>query len=180
MERRYFSERRKTMSVRDLVPWGRSNQTPSIYRDVEQSPFLSLHREVNRLFDDVMRGFDLTSTFDHLSGVIAGWPNMEISDTGKSLRITAEVPGLDEKDIELLLEDGVLTLRGEKKSEAEDKERQFSERFYGRFERRIAVGPDIEQDKVDASFKNGILTVTLPKSERAQSKAKRIDINRSS
>jgi HSP20 family protein len=71
----------------------------------------------------------------------------------------------------------VLTLRGEKKSETEDKERQFSERFYGRFERQISVGPDIEQDKVNASFKNGVLNVILPKTERAQSKAKRIAIH---
>lgn len=169
------------MSVRDLIPFGRSNnQTPSVYRDVEQSPFLSLHREVNRLFDDVFRGFELPSTLGRFSSLGSGWPNVEISDNDKDLRITAEVPGLEEKDIDLLLEDGVLTLRGEKKSETEDKERQFSERFYGRFERRIAVGPDIEQDKVNASFKNGVLTVTLPKTERAQSNAKRITINGSS
>jgi len=166
------------MSVRDLIPWGRSgNQAPSVYREFEQSPFLSLHREVNRLFDNVFRGLELPSTFGRVSSVGANWPNVEISETSKELRITAEVPGLEEKDIEVLLEDDVLTLRGEKKSEIEDKERQFSERFYGRFERRIAVGPDIEQDKVNASFKNGVLTVTLPKTERAQSKAKRIAIN---
>ncbi len=166
------------MSVRDLIPFGRSNnQTPSVYRDVEQNPFLSLHREVNRLFDDVFRGFELPSTLGRFSGLGTSWPNMEISNADKEIRISAEVPGLEEKDIELLLEDGVLTLRGEKKSGTEDKERQFSERFYGRFERQIAVGPDIQQDKVTASFKNGVLTVTLPKTERAQSKAKRIAIN---
>jgi HSP20 family protein len=168
------------MSVRDLIPWGRSSsQAPSVYRDLEQSPFLSLHREVNRLFDDVFRGFDLPSNFARFPSVGAGWPNVEISDTDKELRVTAEVPGLDDKDIEVVLEEGVLTIRGEKKSEAEDKERRFSERFYGRFERRIGVGSDVEQDKVGASFKNGVLTVTLPKTERAQSKGKRIAINAS-
>ena len=168
------------MGMRDLIPFGRNDRTPSVYRDVEQSPFLSLHREMNRLFDDVFRGLELPSGFTRFSGAGTTWPNIEISDTEKELRITAEVPGLEEKDIELLLDDGILTLRGEKKSETEDKERQFSERFYGRFERRISVGPDIEQDKVDASFKNGIITVTLPKTERAQSKAKRITISGSS
>jgi len=166
------------MSVRDLIPWGRSgNPAPGVYRDLEQSPFLSLHREVNRLFDDVFRGLELPSALGRFPSVGASWPNVEIADTDKALRITAEVPGLEEKDIELLLEDGVLTLRGEKKSETEDKERQFSERFYGQFERRIAVGSDVEQDKVSASFRNGVLTVTLPKAERAQSRAKRIAIN---
>jgi HSP20 family protein len=169
------------MSVRDLIPWGRnSSQSPSVYRDVEQSPFLSLHREVNRLFDDVFRGFDSPSGFTRFQSAAAGWPNVEISDGQKELRVTAEVPGLDEKDLELILEDGVLTIRGEKKAEAEDKERRFSERFYGQFERRIGIGSDVEQDKVNASFRNGVLTVILPKTERAQSKGKRIAINGSS
>ena len=92
-------------------------------------------------------------------------------------KVTAEVPGLEEKDVEVLLEDGVLTLKGEKRSETEDKDRQFSERFYGRFERRIPLGYEVEDDNVSADFKNGVLTVALPKTERAQAKAKRIAIN---
>ena len=78
----------------------------------------------------------------------------------------AEVPGLEEKDIEVLLEDGVLTLRGEKKSETEDKDRQFSEHYYGRFERR-GSGREMKQDKVAATFKNGVLKVTLPRRKGA-------------
>jgi HSP20 family protein len=77
----------------------------------------------------------------------------------------------------VLLEDGVLTLRGEKKSETEDTGRQFSERYYGRFERRLALGREVEQDNVAATFKNGVLTVTLPKTAKAQANAKRIAIN---
>ncbi len=90
--------------------------------------------------------------------------------------MTAEVPGLEEKDIEVLLDDGVLTLKGEKRSETEDKEKQFSERYYGRFERRIPLGTEVKEDQVDATFKNGVLTVTLPKTEKAQSQVKRIAI----
>lgn len=91
----------------------------------------------------------------------------------------AEVPGLEENDVEVLLEDGVLTLRGEKKSETEDKDRQFSERYYGRFEGRLALGREVDEDKVAATFKNGVLTVTLPKTEKSQANAKRIEINSS-
>jgi HSP20 family protein len=169
------------MSVRDLIPWGRNNgnQLPSVFRDDDRDPFLSLHREVNRLFDDVFRGFDsrlpALGRFSSFGG--GGWPNVEVSDGEKEIRVTAEVPGLEEKDIEVLLEDGVLTLKGEKRSETEDKDRQFSERFYGHFERRIPLGADVEDDKVSADFKNGVLTVALPKTERAQAKAKRIAIN---
>ena len=86
------------------------------------------------------------------------------------------MPGLEEKDIEVLLNDGVLTLRGEKHSNTEDKDRKFSERYYGHFERRIPLGVEVEEDAVDARFKNGVLTVTLPKSETAQQHVKRITI----
>jgi len=166
------------MSMRDLIPWGKgASQAPTVHRGFEQNPLLSLHREMNRLFDDVFRGFELPSALGRMPGVGMGWPNVEFSETDKELRVTAELPGLEEKDVEVLLADGVLTLRGEKNSETEDKHRQFSERVYGRFERRIAVGSEIEQNKVKAGFKNGVLTVTLPKTEKARSNAKRIAIN---
>ena len=168
------------MSIRDLVPWNRDNgnRAPAVFRDSDRDPFLSLHREMNRLFDDVFRGFDSRlPTFARSSSFGGGWPSVEIADGEKEIRVTAEVPGLEEKDIEVLLEDGVLTLKGEKRSETEDKDKRFSERFYGRFERRIPLGLEIEDDKVSADFHNGVLTVTLPKTERAQTKAKRIAIN---
>ncbi|AZO48879.1 MAG: Hsp20 family protein [Mesorhizobium sp.] len=167
------------MSVRDLIPWSRGNgdQLPSVFRDNDRDPFLSLHREVNRLFDDVFRGFDSSlPALGRASSFGGGWPSVEISDGEKAVKVTAEVPGLEEKDIEVLLDDGVLTLKGEKRSEMEDKDRQFSERYYGRFERRIRLGYEVEEDKIDARFKNGVLTVTLPKTAKAQSQAKRIEI----
>ncbi|MFG1192672.1 Hsp20/alpha crystallin family protein [Xanthobacter flavus] len=166
------------MSVRDLIPWGRNNnQTPSVYRDEDRNPFLSLHREVNRLFDDVFRGFDSRlPAFGSLSSFAGSWPSVEISETDKEIKVTAEIPGLEEKDVEVLIDDGVLTLKGEKRSETEDKEKQFSERFYGRFERRIPLGVEVEEDKIDARFKNGVLSIVLPKSAKAQSQVKRIAI----
>jgi HSP20 family protein len=166
------------MSVRDLIPWGRNNnQTPSVYRDEDRNPFLSLHREVNRLFDDVFRGFDSRlPAFGSLSSFAGSWPSVEISETDKEIKVTAEIPGLEEKDVEVLIDDGVLTLKGEKRSETEDKEKQFSERFYGRFERRIPLGVEVEEDKIDARFKSGVLSIVLPKSAKAQSQVKRIAI----
>lgn len=166
------------MSVRDLIPWAREeSRVPSLFRDSERDPFLSLHREVNRLFDDVFRGFDSgLPSVGRASAFGGNWPSVEISDNDKEIKVTAEVPGMEEKDIEVLLDDGVLTLRGEKRSETDDKDRQFSERYYGRFERRIPLGYEIEEDKIDARFKNGVLTVTLPKTAKAQSQAKRIEI----
>lgn len=169
------------MSVRDLIPWGRGNgnSVPSLLRDGDADPFVSLHREVNRLFDNAFRSFD-TRLAPFGASFGANWPSVEVSNTEKEVRVTAEIPGLEENDIEVLLEDGALKLKGEKRSETEDKDRQFSERFYGRFERLIPLGYEVEEDKVNAAFKNGVLTVTLPKTERAQAKAKRIAINANS
>jgi len=164
------------MNMRDLIPWGRTQQTvPTRYRD-EGDPLMTLHREMNRLFDDVFRGFDM-APFGSM-GRMASWPNVEVIENDKDVRISAELPGLEDKDVEVLMGDGVLTIRGERKSEIEDKDRAFSERYYGRFERRIPLAWEIEEDKVDASFKNGVLTVTLPKSAESRSEMKRIAINR--
>jgi HSP20 family protein len=161
------------MSVRDLIPWNRGRNL-TIRRHEEANPFLALHREMNRLFDNVLGGFDRAPIgFDR---GFDGWPSIEVSDSDKELKITAELPGLEEKDIELKLADGVLAISGEKKTETEDKDRLFSERYYGRFERRIPV-EDIDEDKVNASFRNGVLTVTLPKVAQPQRQAKRIAIN---
>jgi HSP20 family protein len=162
------------MNMRDLIPWGRSEQTtPSRYRE-EGDPFMTLHREMNRLFDDVFRGFDLTPVG---MSRMASWPHVEVIENDKDVRVSAELPGLEDKDVEVLMGEGVLTIRGEKKSEVEDKERAFSERTYGRFERRIPLAWEVDENKIDASFKNGVLTVTMPKSAQASSHVKRIAVN---
>jgi HSP20 family protein len=166
------------MSVRDLIPWNRGgNQAPSVYRGSDMDPFMSLHRNVNRLIDEVFRGFDTPSGLGQMMTRNGTWPTVEVSENDKEIRVIAEVPGLEEKDVEVMLDDGVLTLRGERKSETEDKDRQFSERYYGRFERRLALGHEVEEDKVAATLKNGVLLVTLPKTAKAQASAKRIAIN---
>jgi HSP20 family protein len=143
-----------------------------------QDPFMTLHREMNRLFDNVFRGFELTpfSGVDSFLNRGAGWPNIEVSETDQSVKVTAELPGLEEKDVQVELANGVLAIKGEKRTESEDKDRLFSERYYGRFERRIPV-EDVDEDKVSAAFKNGVLSVTMPKAPQAQSKVKRIAVN---
>ncbi|HEY0681904.1 MAG TPA: Hsp20/alpha crystallin family protein [Steroidobacter sp.] len=167
------------MSVRDLIPWRRgSYQTPTMFRDDDRNPFLSLHREMNRLFDDAFRGFDTRwpAFGSALSSERGGWPSVEIAETDQELKVSAEIPGMDEKDIEILVDEGTLTLRGEKRSEIEDKEKQFSERYYGHFERRIPLAADVQADRAEAKFKNGVLTVTMPKNANANPRVKRIAI----
>ena len=146
----------------------------------EVSPFVALHREMNRLFDDVFNRFDtgMPSLLGRTPGLLGGaWPSVEVNASDNEVRVSAELPGMDEKDVEVLVDNDVLTIRGEKKSESEDQGRRFSERYYGRFERSIALPFEVEEEKAEASFKNGVLTVTIPKSARAKDTAKRIAIN---
>jgi HSP20 family protein len=166
------------MNMRDLIPWGRnerSSSVPGAYRGEEVSPFLTLHREMNRLFDDVFSRFD--STLPSVFNQMPAWPSVEVIETDKDLRIAAELPGMDEKDVEVSVSDDILIIRGEKKAEIDDKERHFSERYYGRFERRIPLPFEVEDDRAEASFENGVLTVTLPKSPKAEAKTNRIAIS---
>jgi HSP20 family protein len=145
------------MSVRDLIPWGRSNRAPAPYREDDRSPFLSLHREMNRVFDDFFRDSDMHLPMMGGAGLNGGWPHIDLSETEQHITVTADLPGIEEKDVEVLLQDGMLTLRGEKRSE--DKKRQFSERYYGRFERHIPLDAEVKADKAEARFKDGVLTM---------------------
>lgn len=161
------------MPMSDLIPWGRSRTAPAPRRNEETSPFLALQREMNRVFDEFFRGFDLPPM--PRLGWAAGWPQVEVSETDKEVRITAELPGLEEKDVEVTLNDGVLTLKGEKKLESDGA--LYSERWHGQFQRSLELGPDVDPDKVTATFRNGVLTITAAKRPEAQREVKRIPIN---
>jgi HSP20 family protein len=165
------------MAIKDLIPWNNRGREAGFQRGTDIHPFFALHREMNRMFDDVFRGFDLAPFGPDRAMEGLGWPQIDIDETDKEVRITAELPGLDEKDISLEIANGVLSISGEKKTESEDKARRFSERYYGRFERRIPL-QDIEEDKASAAFTNGVLTITVPRSPEAKNNVRRIAINR--
>ena len=156
------------MNMRDLIPWGGARDVAT--RSSRTNPFITLQREMNRLFEEAFNGFGTPSLFGN------SWPSLEIDDRENEVRITAELPGLDDKDVEVVVENDILSIRGEKRSENEDKEKNFSERAYGRFERRIPLGADIDSEKAKASMRNGILTVTIPKKEQARTKTRKIAI----
>lgn len=154
----------------DLIPRNLFNAP----QRADTDPFLSLHHEMNRLFDDTFRNFGMAPFGREGRGFT--WPSVEVAETERDVKVTAELAGLEEKDIELRVENNVLTLRGEKRTESEDKDRQYSERYYGRFERRLPIQAEIDEDAAQATFKNGVLTVTLPKTARAKDAYRRIPI----
>jgi HSP20 family protein len=162
------------VGIRDLVPWTKGQQLSTRHEPFD--PFLTLHREMNRLFDDVFRGFGaLGRVGNPLMEGQFGWPRLELSETDKAVSVSAELPGLIEKDVQVEIANGVLSIRGEKKAERSDESSLVSERYYGSFERQISLD-GVEEDKAQADFKNGVLTVTLPKSEQSNRNVKRIAI----
>ncbi|MBV9531473.1 MAG: Hsp20/alpha crystallin family protein [Bradyrhizobium sp.] len=163
------------MGFRDLIPRTKGQQLSSGHEAFD--PFLTLHREMNRLFDDVFRGFGQVSRFGNplMEGQFA-WPRLEISETEKAVAVSAELPGLNDKDVHVEIANGVLSIRGEKKTERSDEAKFVSERYYGSFQRQIPL-EGVEEDKAQADFKNGVLSVTIPKSEQSNRNVKRIAIN---
>lgn len=160
--------------ARELMPWGRGEPRQlGLGREREDFPFFSLRRELDRLFDDVFRGWSAPATS---AGTSTNWPHLEVMETDSELKVCAELPGMTDKDIDLNIDEGMLTIRGERRQETDDKTRGYSERYYGRFERRLALPRGIDEEKADARFENGLLTIKLPKGPGAE-RARRIPIN---
>lgn len=149
-------------------------------------PFGSLRREIERLFDAFDRGFwaapfgrslfDLAPTVRQELHVAA--PAVDVAETDTAFEITAELPGMDEKDIEVKVANGGLTIRGEKQEQKEEKKKDYylQERRYGAFERSFRLPDGVDTDKIEATFAKGVLKVTLPKTPEARKAEKKIAI----
>ncbi len=130
----------------------------------------ALQERIDKLFEESMRGRDIAP---------AAWtPAVDIYETDDAIILEAELPGMNEKDIEVKIEDNVLTIRGERKFEEERNEENYyrMERFYGTFQRSFTLPPNVDTEKVKAEYKKGILKVTLPKKEQAKPKQIKIEV----
>jgi HSP20 family protein len=133
-------------------------------------------RRMDNLFDEVFGGSLVSYVMPETRGVFS--PRTDIKESDKYFRISAEMPGIDQKDVDVSLHNGLLTISGEKKVEKEEKETDYHhvERSYGCFSRSISVPDDVDVDKIEAMYKNGVLTVTLPKTEKAMKLSKKIKV----
>lgn len=166
------------MTMTDLIPWRRRKGNLEVRRDGEDW-MGSFHREVDNLID---RFFG-----DSRTGLL-GWPEhfgdggfmprVDISENDRAIKVTAELPGMDENDIDITLTRDSLTIKGEKKEEKEEKEKDFyrMERRYGSFSRMIPLSTEVDETKAEADFKKGVLKITLPKTAEAQEARKKIEI----
>lgn len=149
---------------------------PAVWRDRSQSrredPFWALQREMYQLFDDFGQAFRLPALDEPAE------PKVDIAETDNDIQLTVELPGVDERDVEVTLAEGRLTIKGEKHSEKEEKGKAYRmvERSHGSFMRAIPMPYDVDPDSVDAKFAKGVLTVILPKPAEALRETKRIDI----
>jgi HSP20 family protein len=142
------------------------------------NPLATLRREMDRLFDEFGTSRWPVPGAMRLMAEMPPVPAMDLVEREGSYEITVEIPGIDVKDVELRVAGDMLTLRGEKREESDrsEKGRHVSERRYGTFQRSLRLPPDAEADKVEASCTNGILRITLPRSDTARAREKRIDI----
>lgn len=166
------------MVLSNLIPLRKSRKDALARTAQDAHPLTALQRQMNRLFEDFfsdfgLRPFDGLERFGH--GVV---PTVDIAETDKDVTVTAELAGLDEKDIQINIQDNVLTLQGEKKTEHEEKDAQYyvSERSYGSFCRAVQLPAEVDDSKAEAVYKNGVLKIRLPKTPDEQRKTKRIEI----
>jgi HSP20 family protein len=138
-------------------------------------PFMSLHRELNRLFDGVFRGSLGATSGGSQGGAMV--PHIDVSETEKEVRVCAELPGVSEKDVDVTLDQDVLTIRAEKRFERENEKENYhvSERSFGTFQRMLRLPFAVDPGQVKANFENGVLTVTLPKGNEQQ-RSRRIEV----
>lgn len=167
---------------RPLSIFNRNAETlPARTENYAGDPFFRLQHEMNRLFDDAFSGFGLPFAF-RSDAEEARLPRIDLRDADHAVEIEAELPGVEEKDIDVQISDNLLTIRGEKrfvrKGEKEGNYRVL-ERSYGSFSRSMTLPYAVDPDAVEASFKNGVLKLTLPKPPEAQTRTKRIAINKS-
>jgi HSP20 family protein len=135
------------------------------------SPFGSLQREIDRVFEDFGRGWPWAAG-------VARDLKLNVAETDKEIEVTADVPGMEPKDIKVELRDGMLTIKGERQAEKDDKGKDYHlvERSYGMFERAVMLPAEVDVEKVAASFDKGVLTVSLPKKPGAADNARKIEV----
>jgi HSP20 family protein len=185
------------MELKKLAPWnwfkkeeeidhavpvkhtGKGFYSPELHFD----PTLPIHREIDRLFDHFFRGFS-PLTMDRLgsfplfeeTGILK--PKIDLSAAEQEYLLTVEIPGVSDQDVSVDLSGNTMTIKGEKKQEKEEKEKNYYriERNYGSFQRVLSLPEDVDQEGVKASFKNGVLSITMPRKTLAKGEVKQIQI----
>jgi HSP20 family protein len=166
------------MAMKYMAPFGWGRRGVPAGQGTEVHPVDLFQREMNRLVEEFFKGFGMRPFSEDLESLGSFNPQVDMSEDDKAIRVTAELPGMDEKDIEINLSKDTLTIKGEKKSESEkkDEESYYMERSFGSFTRVLQIPAEVDPNKVEAVFKKGVLNITLPKLEKEKKAQKKIEI----
>lgn len=163
------------MSLSELMTWNRSKNLP-IHKDKFSLSVASFQEEINKLFENFFgNGFSANITSSYQNA-----PAIDILEAEKEFKVKAELAGINPDDVEVSVTDSYLTVKAEKTKECEEKDENFLRReiSYGSFKRVIALPEDADSDKADATFKNGVLTITIPKKAEAAQKSKKLEVKK--
>lgn len=184
------------MELKKLAPWNwfkkeeeMEHTVPVVhgkglpYNGRHHDPLVQIHRDIDQIFDRFFQGFSLPTpagwpSFSSFEGSGILRPRVDLSAGEKEYLLTVEIPGVSEKDVSLSITAGTMTIKGEKKLEKEEREKDYyrMERSYGSFQRILSLPEDVEQDAIRAGFKDGVLTVTMPRKPMAKGEVKQIAI----
>jgi HSP20 family protein len=171
------------MAIGNLVPWRwaslRSSRDDDRSFEVFRTEMDSLHRNIDRLLADAWGGSFAPALLSEAWTTGKITPNLDVAEDDEAFRVTVELPGMSDKDVAVTVADRTLTIRGEKKEEKERKEKEVfrRERAYGSFRRTIELPIDVDAAKIEAKFKDGVLTIGLPKTKEAQQRVKQIPVS---
>jgi len=163
------------MQIKDLLPWAQKDESGEM-KGVEQNPLSTVQRDMNRALEAFWG--QANRPLGGLSPFGDGVPRSDVVETDDGVEVTVELPGLEQKDVEVTLTDESLTIRGEKQIERKEEKRGYfvSERSYGSIFRTIPLPSGVDSDNAEAVFKNGVLTVRLPQRPEMKAKVKRIEV----
>ncbi|NCC77167.1 Hsp20/alpha crystallin family protein [Desulfobulbus propionicus] len=164
------------------VPVKHGDKRP-LYPSRQHEPMLQIHRDIDHLFDQFFRGWGFPrmgdfGNFAEFAGDVLFKPKVDLSAADNEYLLTVEIPGVNEKDVSVDISNNTMTIKGEKKQEKEDKEKNYYriERSYGAFQRVLSLPDDVDQDNIKASFKNGVLSITMPRKALPAGEVKQVEI----
>jgi HSP20 family protein len=168
------------VDFRSLVPWRSDKQQVPARREDLLDPFVAFRREVDRMFDDFFDGFGSRALRSPLGAWAGLTPSVDVTETDSEVVITAELPGLDEKDFEVTVAGDLLTLKGEKRAEREERNggSTYTERRFGTFSRSVRLPFQVGDEKVEATYDKGLLTVRVAKPAELQRPQRRIEVRK--
>lgn len=164
------------------VPIQRNDVQPANYEGGALNPIVQIHREMDRIFESALRGFGLSpfrsDFFTPLAATGLLKPQLDVGSSEKEYSITMELPGVTEKDVKIEIANNIMTIRGEKRQEKEEKDKNYYclERSYGSFQRVLSLPEDANQEDIRATFKNGVLTINMQRNALPESEVKNIEV----